>query len=77
MKYAFKVIPFGTMNAPSLYTCMMQDFHSEWDLLLILTICNTAEIGGEPVRVTYTNDIYTGNRKTYSGSKGIIDNILP
>ena len=33
---AFKVIPFGPMNAPAFYACMMQDFHTEWDLLFIL-----------------------------------------
>ena len=54
----------------------MQDFHAEWDLLFILTILNTTEIGGEPVRVTDTNYIYVGNSKTYSSSKGIIGDIL-
>ena len=34
------------------------------------------EIGGEPVHVTDTNDIYDGNSKTYSGSKGITNDIL-
>ena len=55
---------------------MIQDFHAEWDLLFILTICNMTEIGGEPIYVTDTNDIYVCNRKTYSGSKVIINDIL-
>ena len=50
--FAFKVIPFGPMNAPAFYTRMMQDFHAEWDLLFILTIRNMTKIGGEAVRVT-------------------------
>ena len=69
-------MPFGPISAPAFYTCMMQDFQSEWDLLFILTIHNTTEIGREPFRVTDTNDIYVGNRKTYSGSKLIIGDIL-
>ena len=52
------------MNAPEFYTCMMQDFYAEWDLLSILAIRNTTEIGGEPIRVTDKNDIYVGNTKT-------------
>ena len=69
-------MPFGPMNAPAFYTCTMQEFHAEWDLLFILTIRNTTEIRGEPVRVMDTNDIYVGNRKTYSGSKLMIGDIL-
>ena len=76
IKYAFKVIPVRPMNAPEFYTCMMQDFYSEWDLLFTLTIFNTTEIGAEPVHVTDTNGIYIGNIKTYSGIKGIIKYIL-
>ena len=75
-KYVFKIMPFGPINALEFYTFMVQDFHSEWDLILVLTIHNTTEIGGEPVHVTDTTDIYVGNRKTYSGSKVIIDDIL-
>ena len=67
---------FGPMNAPVFYTCTMQDFHAEWDLVFILTIRNTTEIGGKPVCVTEANDIYVSNRKTYSGSRGILYNIL-
>ena len=75
-KYAFKVVPFGPINAPEFYTCMMQEFHVEWDLTFILKIRNTIEIGGETVCVTDTNDIYFNNRKTYSGSELVIDDIL-
>ena len=60
------------MNALSFYTTMMQYFHAEWGLIFILTIRNTTEIGGKPVCVTEANDIYVSNRKTYSGSRGII-----
>ena len=67
---------FGPMNAPVFYTCTMQDFHAEWKLLFILTIRNTTEIGGEPVCVPDTNDIYVGNRKTYFDSRVIINNII-
>ena len=64
------------MNAPAFNTCVMHYFQAEWDLIFILTIRNTKEIGGEPVRVTDTNDIDVRNSKTYSGSKGNIDDIL-
>ena len=64
------------MNAPAFNTCVMHYFQAERDLIFILTIRNTKEIGGEPVRVTDTNDIYVRNGKTYSDSKEIIGNIL-
>ena len=64
------------MNAPAFYTCVMQYFHAEWDLMFIFTIRNTKEIRGEPVHVTDKIDIYIGNSKTYSGSKVILDDVL-
>ena len=57
-------MPFGPMNTPVIYTCMMQVFHAEWDLLFILTNPNTTKIGREPFHVTDTNDIHVGNMKT-------------
>ena len=33
-KYCFKVIPFGPVNAPSFYFCMMEKLKKEWDILL-------------------------------------------
>ena len=71
-KCVFKVIPFGPMNTPAFYTCMMQNFQAEWDLIFVLTIRNTIEIGREPVRFMDTNYIDVGNRKNYYGSEGII-----
>ena len=36
-KYAFKVIPFGPVNAPAFYSCMMGNFEVEWDTLFFET----------------------------------------
>jgi hypothetical protein len=32
-KYTFKVMPFGPMNAPAVYTAMMRKMQDEWDAL--------------------------------------------
>jgi hypothetical protein len=32
-KYTFKVMPFGPMNAPAVYTAMMRKLQDEWDAL--------------------------------------------
>ena len=34
-KYCFKVMPFGPVNAPPFYTCMMRNLKKEWDLIFI------------------------------------------
>ena len=34
-KYNFKVMPFGPVNAPDVYTCMMGNFREKWDILFL------------------------------------------
>ena len=75
-KYTFKVMPFGPMNAPAFYTCMMQDFRKEWHHLFLTTIRDMDIIGGQAVHVTDTDEIFIDGKKTYTDSKGIIDDIL-
>ena len=37
-KYCFKVMPFGTVNIPRFYSCMMGNFKKEWDALFVETM---------------------------------------
>ena len=37
-KYAFKVMPFGPVNDPAFYICMMGNFRDEWDALFLETM---------------------------------------
>jgi len=71
-----KVMPFGLMNAPAFYTCMMQDFREEWHTLFIITICSMKLIGGQVVKILETDEIYLDGVKAHSEIKGIIDDIL-
>ena len=69
-------MPFGPMNSPSLYTCMMGELIIEWHALFLETVRNRKFIGGMTVRVTYADEIYLNGIKIFLGSKGIIDDIL-
>jgi len=78
-KYCFKVMPFGPVNAPSFYSCMMGNFKKEWDALFLEILEDYADTGklldGKSVRIV-NGDIYIGITKIYSGTKSIIDDVL-
>ena len=78
-KYCFKVIPFGPVNAPSFYSCMMGDLKKEWDALFLQKIesmaTSIALLDGQLVTIK-NDDIYLGPTKLYSVTKSIIDDIL-
>jgi len=50
-KYCFKVMPFGPMNAPTFYTCLMVVLENEWDILFLTRLCAMGSIGGTPIIV--------------------------
>ena len=75
-KYTYTVMPFGPMNAPSFYTFMMHNFKKEWDSLFYVRMRATPTIEGHPVRVTSDNTVFIGTKRTDTGSKTIIDDIL-
>ena len=58
-KYGFTVMPFGSVNAPSFYTCMMGTFKTEWDSLFVEVMTGYATsktlLGGQ--KVTFTENI--------------------
>ena len=56
-KYTFKVMPFGTINAYSLYTSMMAELRIEWYELFLEKVRNRKVIGGMAVRVTDADEI--------------------
>ena len=78
-KYGFRVMPFGPVNAPGFYTCMMGTFKTGWDLLFLDIMTSHAEsnrlLGGH--KVTFTDGILSMDGiKNASGSKSIIDDIM-
>ena len=78
-KYGFTAMPFGPMNAPPFYTCMMGAFKIEWDLLFVELMTGYATtnslLGGQ--KVTISDDIfYLDGVKATSGTKSIIDDVL-
>ena len=75
-KYAFTVMPFGPTNAPAFYTCMMQELRDQWDSLFYETLRNTERLQSGSVTVSHTNDVKIDGKKEYTGSKGIIDDIV-
>ena len=76
VKCTFKVMPFGPKNAPAFYSCMMGHFKEEWNKLFIEELRSQTFIGSEPIRVTFSNDIFLGDRKLVSGTKTIIDDVI-
>ena len=75
-KYTFKVMPFGPTNAPAFYTCMMGNFRDEWQLLFLQSLQEMTEIGQQLITIRNTDEIYLGDKRIYSGTKVIIDDIL-
>ena len=78
-KYGLTVMPFDPVNAPSFYTCMMDNFKSEWDNFFIQWIPDMATSGTLLNRSKVTilgMDIMVGDVKINSGTKSIINNIL-
>lgn len=47
-KYTFKIMPFGSMNAPGFYTAMIRQFQDEWTQFFRL-LCNK-----QPVQYSFT-----------------------
>ena len=78
-KYAFTVMPFGPVNAPAFYTCMMGSLKTEWDALFIECMSNlaasNASIDGQVVSII-DDDISLDKVKLTLGTKTIIDDIL-
>ena len=75
-KYTFKFMPFGPMDAPSFYTCMIVELRIEWHAIFLKTLRKRKFICGMTVRVTDADEIYLNGIKTFSGRNGIIDDIL-
>ncbi len=75
-KYTFKVMPFGPTNAPAFYTCMMNDFQQDWNLLFFTRLRTMPTISNTPVTVSSDNIISIANKRIELGSKVIIDDIL-
>ena len=75
-KYCFKVMPFGPMNAPTFYTCIMVVLKTEWDILFLTRLRAMGSIGGTPIIVISFDEIYIGPYRIVIGSKTIIDDIL-
>ena len=78
-KYAFTVMPFGPVNAPAFYTCMMGNLKSEWDDLFLQSMTKLAHtqatLDGKALTMV-NEDIYLDNVKITSGTKSIIDDII-
>ena len=75
-KYTFTVMPFGPTNAPSFYTCMMNDFKTDWTLLFFEIIKQMDTIEGSTIEVLPNDDIIISGARIVIGSKIIIDDIL-
>ena len=75
-RYTFLVVPFGTIYAPGLYSAMMKSFKDEWDMLFIETLRKIGILINEQVTVTETNEVYIRYKKTISGYRTIMDDIL-
>ena len=73
------MIPFGPVNAPSFYTCMMENLKTEWDALFHQCISELATsktlLGGHTVTIEGKGILLEG-LKINSGTKYIIDGIL-
>ena len=72
-------MPFGPVNAPSFYSCMMGNLNKEWDDLFIERLQEYATSGKlvDDQLVTLRQEyIYLGVNKLYSGTKLIIDDII-
>lgn len=75
-KYTFTVMPFGPTNAPSFYTCMMNDFQSDWTKLFYGIVRKLTTFHDEPIQVLSNDDILISRKRIVIGSKIIIDDIL-
>ena len=70
------MIPFGSTNAPPLYTAMVNYLKDEWDNLFIIHVTALYLFEGDTISVSTAQEIFIGNRKLVPNSKTIIDNIL-
>ena len=72
-------MPFGPVNAPAFYTCMMGNFKGEWDTLFIEIMHKLASSNsklGENIVTCREKVIFIGDLKLNSGTKSVIDDIL-
>ena len=74
--HTFKVVPFGPMNPPSFYTCIMSKLRIKHHTLFIVTLRKMKVFGSMTVRATNAYKIYLSGIKIFSDSKGITENIL-
>ena len=72
-------MPFGPVNAPGFYSCMMGNFKKEWDALF-LEILKSYALSGKTIdnkKVHFTDgNIHLDSDRLYSGTKSIIDDVL-
>ena len=78
-KYAFTVMPFGPVNAPTFYTYMMGDLKDELDALFLQTILSLSKsgikLGGDLINISGST-ITVGDLKFHSRTTSIIYAIL-
>jgi len=75
-KYTWNVMPFGPTNAPGFYTCMMGNLRDEWQILFLQKLLLLKQIGHELITIRNTNEVFIGEKRIYSGTKIIIDDIF-
>ena len=78
-KLCFKVMPFGPVNAPGFYSCMMGDFKKEWDSLFLEIMKEHAVSGvkvDDKIVGIKNGNIHLDDDRLYSGTKSIIDDVL-
>ena len=72
-------MPFGPVNAPAFYSCMMGNLKKEWDELFVERFQEYTTTGVllDKQQITLRQDnTYLGNSKLYSGTKSINDDII-
>ena len=78
-EYRFTVMPFGPVNAPSFYNCMMGSFKTEWDLIFVKELRGITIVKrmlGTHKMSLIDGNVYMANIKLTSGTKSIIDDIF-
>ena len=68
-KYTIKVMPFGSMNAPRFYTCMMGELRIEWHALFLETLIKRKFIGSMTFRVTDADEIHLNGINFFQEAK--------
>ena len=72
-------MPFGPVNVPGFYLCMMENLKNKWDALFI-EIPESYSLSGEKVdgkKVHIHNgNVHLDSNRLYSNTQSMIDNIL-